>query len=129
MEDGRTRKQWKIFPAKNRVFSLERANKQIFAQRSVPKSASFAEFSGYFSNRGDHYTILPRGLSTVLALSLLMALILRADDHDLSVSLDDLALVAHGLDRRTYFHCLVLLDCRYDAIRRRGSRIRICCAT
>ena len=38
-----------------------------------------------------------------------MALILGADDHDLSVSLDDLALIAHGLDRRTYFHFRVLL--------------------
>ena len=32
-----------------------------------------------------------------------------ADDHNFSVSLDDLALVAHGLDGRTYFHFLVLL--------------------
>ena len=39
-----------------------------------------------------------------------MALVFRADDHDFSVSLDDLALVAHGLDRRTYFHFPVLLD-------------------
>ena len=38
-----------------------------------------------------------------------MALILGADDHDLSVSLDDLALIAHGLDGRTYFHFRVLL--------------------
>ena len=41
-----------------------------------------------------------------------MALILRADDHDFAVSLDDLALVAHGLDGRTYFHFFVLLTKR-----------------
>ena len=38
-----------------------------------------------------------------------MALVFRADDHNFSVSLDDLALVAHGLDGRTYFHDDVLL--------------------
>lgn len=38
-----------------------------------------------------------------------MALVFRADDHNFSVSLDDLALVAHGLDGRTYFHDDILL--------------------
>ena len=41
-----------------------------------------------------------------------MGLILRADDHNFSVSLDDLALVAHGFDGRTYFHVGILLDYR-----------------
>ena len=44
-----------------------------------------------------------------LTLSLLVALIFRADDHHFSVSLDDLALIAHGLDGRTYFHGFTLL--------------------
>ena len=55
-----------------------------------------------------------------------MALILRADDHNFSVSLDDLALVAHGLDGRTYFHDDVLLICVFKVIwrrRRSGSRV------
>ena len=39
------------------------------------------------------------------ALSLLMALIFGADDHNFSVSLDDFALIAHGLYGRSDFHC------------------------
>ena len=61
-----------------------------------------------------------------LTLSLLVALVLRADDHNFSVSLDDLALVAHGLDGRTYFHDDVLLICVFKVIwrrRRSGSRV------
>ena len=42
-----------------------------------------------------------------LALTLLMARIL-ADDEDLAMASDDLALVAHLLDRRTYLHILFL---------------------
>ena len=46
-------------------------------------------------------------MSNVLsALSLLMRFIFVADDHDPAVSLDDFALVAHGFDRRSYFHFL-----------------------
>lgn len=39
-----------------------------------------------------------------LALSLLMALVLGTDNHNLAVSFDDLALVAHRLNRGSYFH-------------------------
>ena len=61
-----------------------------------------------------------------LTLSLLVALVLRADDHNFSVSLDDLALVAHGLDGRTYFHDDVLLICVFKVIwRRRRSSSRV----
>ena len=33
-----------------------------------------------------------------------MALVLGADDHNFAVSLDYLALIAHRLYRRSYFH-------------------------
>ena len=39
-----------------------------------------------------------------LALSLLMALVLGTDDHNLAVSLDNLAFIAHRFNRRSYFH-------------------------
>ena len=39
-----------------------------------------------------------------LALSLFMALVFGANDHNFSVSLDDLALVAHGFYGRSDFH-------------------------
>lgn len=45
-----------------------------------------------------------------LALTLLMARIL-ADDEDLAMASDDLALVAHFLDRRTYLHITFLSVC------------------
>ena len=32
-----------------------------------------------------------------------------ADNHDLALALDDLALLAHGLDGRSDFHCIYLL--------------------
>ena len=38
------------------------------------------------------------------ALSLLMALVFAADNHNFAVSLDDSALIAHGSDGRSYFH-------------------------
>jgi len=47
----------------------------------------------------------------LLALSLLMRRRLGADYHNSAVSLDDLALIAHGLNGRTYFHFPVLLFC------------------
>ena len=33
-----------------------------------------------------------------------------ADHHDLTVALDDLAFLAHGFDRRSYFHFVCLLS-------------------
>src|ERR1700709_123537 len=39
-----------------------------------------------------------------LALPLLVTRVGRADDHGAPVPLDDAAVVAHGLDRRAYFH-------------------------
>ena len=45
----------------------------------------------------------------ILALSLLVALIFRADHHDFAVSLDDFALVAHGFDGRSDFHNFYLV--------------------
>ena len=46
---------------------------------------------------------LPRRVSALSALLLLMLGIL-ADDHDATLALDDLALFANGLDRRSHFH-------------------------
>ena len=43
-----------------------------------------------------------------LALALLMLGVVT-DDHDLALALDDLALLAHGLDRRSDFHIVNLL--------------------
>ena len=43
------------------------------------------------------------------ALPLLMFLVLGADDHYLSVTLDYSAFVAHRLYRRSYFHVFILL--------------------
>ena len=45
-----------------------------------------------------------------LALSLFMALIFGADDHNFAVSLDDLALVAHRFYGRSDFHDMLPLD-------------------
>ena len=39
-----------------------------------------------------------------LSLSLLIALVLVTDNHNLAVSFDDRALVAHRLNRGSYFH-------------------------
>ena len=41
------------------------------------------------------------------AFSALLLLVLRifADDHDLALTANDLALFAHGLDTRSDFHC------------------------
>ena len=50
-----------------------------------------------------HITLAPP-----LTLSLLMFGVL-ADDHDFALALDDLALLAHGLDRRSDFHIVNLL--------------------
>jgi hypothetical protein len=44
------------------------------------------------------------------ALALLVLGVL-ADDHDFALALDDLALLAHGLDRRSDFHVDNLLIC------------------
>ena len=41
-----------------------------------------------------------------LALALLMLGVLT-DDHDLPLALDDLALLTHLLNRRTYFHSII----------------------
>ena len=48
-------------------------------------------------------------LTFFLALSLLMALALGADDHNSAVSLDYFALVAHRFYRRSDFHCIFSL--------------------
>ena len=40
----------------------------------------------------------------ILALTLLMAGVLAANDHDLAVTANDLALVTHGFYRRSDFH-------------------------
>ena len=78
-----------------------------------------------------------------LTLSLLVALVLRADDHNFSVSLDDLALVAHGFDGRTHFHDDFSLITGYELSFKRSfgmqfraglycdgnaPKIRTCCA-
>ena len=51
-----------------------------------------------------------------LALSLLMALILRADAHYFAFSFDNLAIFTHRLNRWSYFHNL-FLRLFYDARR------------
>lgn len=33
-----------------------------------------------------------------------MVCVLGADDHNLAVAFDDFAFIAHGLNRRSYFH-------------------------
>ena len=50
-----------------------------------------------------------RGCAPIcLALTLLVLRVL-ADDHDFTLALDYLALLAHGLHGRSYFHLLYLL--------------------
>jgi hypothetical protein len=44
----------------------------------------------------------------LLTLTLLVLGVL-ADAHDFALALDDLALLAHGLDAGTYFHVYILL--------------------
>ena len=43
-----------------------------------------------------------------LALTLLVALILRANNHYFAVSFDNFAFIAHRLYRRSYFHFEIL---------------------
>ena len=50
-----------------------------------------------------------------LALTLLVARVL-ADDEHLAMASDDLALIAHFLDRRTYLHLLFLSVMRFRLI-------------
>ena len=50
----------------------------------------------------------PQDLQQQSALTLLM-LGIFADNHYPAFSLDNLALVAHRLDRRSYFHFIILL--------------------
>ena len=63
----------------------------------------------FSKSRRVYITIPERVCQLFLALPLLMALVFRANDHHFSVSLDDLALVAHGFDGRTNFHILIPL--------------------
>lgn len=56
-----------------------------------------------------------------LALSLLMALVLGANNHNLAFSFDDSAFIAHRLYRRSYFHYCFLRKFFF-------LNIRFCCA-
>lgn len=49
-------------------------------------------------------SVAPTPLECVLALTLLVARILTANYHNLAVTADYLAFVAHGFYRRSYFH-------------------------
>ena len=62
---------------------------------------------GAMPSRGRHGFCQPDCISR-LTLSLLVLGVL-ADDHDFTLALDDLALLAHGLHGRSYFHLLYLL--------------------
>ena len=56
------------------------------------------------------FSILFAGFFIKLALSLLMALALGADNHYSTVSFNNFALIAHRFYRRSNFHCIFLLD-------------------
>ena len=110
MEDGKTRKQWKIFLRKTVYFPLNAQTSRSSHRGFVPKSASSAQLGKVLLQTVEiSISYSPTVCQLNLALSLLMALVFRANNHNFSVSLDDLALVAHGLDGRTYFHSGVLL--------------------
>jgi hypothetical protein len=57
-----------------------------------------------------------------LTLPLLMIGVLAANDHDLAVTLDDLAFVAHGLDRCSDFHVCRSSDFARRVPEKRGGR-------
>jgi hypothetical protein len=52
------------------------------------------------------------GREKALTLTLFVARVLAANDHDLAVTAYDFALVAHGFYRRSYFHDVA--PCRED---------------
>ena len=59
---------------------------------------------------GQTLWVLPQILIVARLLTLtLLALRVLADNHDFTLALDDLALLAHGLHGRSYFHLFYLL--------------------
>jgi len=64
-------------------------------------------FGKNFQSREYYCITLLNSCQLILTLSLLMAFIFRANNHNFSVSFDNLALIAHRFYRRTHFHNLV----------------------
>ena len=94
-----------IYSPVNPLFSQFKRKASRFSALSVRKSAKFVHIcAATFRNGEIHYNTTENCCQAILALSLLMALVFRTNHHNLSISLDDLALVAHRFYRRSDFH-------------------------
>lgn len=90
--------------ARNRAKLFLHLRRRAYCARNACKF-----LSGEARVKSEPYAKLLRAGTCIpfLALTLFMALVLGADDHDLAVSLNDFALVAHRLDRRSDFHFMI----------------------
>ena len=92
-------------PAQDPSFSFFKQSKPIFRTRLCGNSASSMHVARFFRKPWMFSITQSRDrVKRFLALSLLMALVFGTNYHHFAVSLDDLALIAHGFYGRTYFH-------------------------
>ena len=116
----RRRHQWLLRTSYICISKRENGGKSRLCPRTFPRTSSFHRNFAYYiisqpklkkqeitdTKFGNFCSFLKffYKAARFLALSLLMALVLGTDNHNLAVSFDDLALVAHRLNRGSYFH-------------------------